>query len=47
MQEMTEQEYQRILRLPAMLENARRKVRMLEREAERRGMRELLPEKLA
>jgi len=42
---MTEQQYRRIRRLPEMLENARRKVVMLEREAERYGFRDLLQER--
>jgi len=39
---MTEQQYRRVQRIPEMLENARRKVAMLEREAERHGFRDLL-----
>lgn len=39
---MTEQEYRRLQRLPDMLANARRKVAMLEREAARHGLRDLL-----
>ena len=41
---MTEQQYRRMQRLPEMLENARRKVAMLEREAARYGFRDLLPD---
>lgn len=35
-------EYDRIKRLPTMIDAARRKLAALEREAERRGMRDLL-----
>lgn len=42
---LTEREYRRLQRLPEMLARARRKVEMLEREAERHGFRDLIPER--
>ncbi|MET0376405.1 MAG: hypothetical protein ABW128_19385 [Rhizorhabdus sp.] len=42
---MSEQQYRRLQRLPDMLCNARRKVAMLEAEAERHGFKDLLERK--
>jgi hypothetical protein len=47
-QPLSEAECRRIKRLPEMLDAARRKLAALEREAERRGLHDLLkPEKQA
>jgi hypothetical protein len=46
---MSEEEYrrhyQRIYRMPVMLENTRRKLRMLEQECEKYGLRHLLEDR--